>query len=406
MTPRLQSTSPQALVAPRLGFFYFAAFAVVGVNLPFWPVWLESRGLGPTEIGLVLSAGVWIKVVSNPAIAMLADRWGERKRPMIGLSLLALGATALFIWAEGFWALFAVTALATMCFSGLMPLGENLTLITVYERKLDYGRLRLWGSISFIIAATGGGWLLTGRSPALILWLVLGTLACTVLACATLPNARPPAAGRRAAPLTHLLSQPLFLLFLLSAGLIQSSHAVLYGFGTLHWRGLGYGDGLIGGLWAEGVVAEIALFAVSNAVMRRAGLGPAGLIVVAGVLGAVRWVVTGISDALEVLVLVQLLHAATFGLTHLAAMHFIARAVPPEFSATAQSLYSAVAMGVIFGLAMPLSGALYAAFGGGAFHVMAAMCALGSVAGVLLARRWNGAVLPQVGRIGIGGHRR
>lgn len=393
MTGARPPSSPK-LLAPRLGLFYFVAFAMVGIHLPFWPVWLQSRGLGAAEIGLVLSAGVWVKVISNPAVAVLADRLGERKRPMIALSVLALAAMSLFIWAEGFLALAAVTALATVFLSGLAPLGENLTLMSVYERKLDYGRIRLWGSISFIAAASGGGWLLAGRPADLVLWLVLGALACLVVACLALPDVRPRQAGRRSAPLRRLLRQPTFLLFLAGAGLVQSSHAVLYGFGTLHWRALGYSDATIGWLWAEGVIAEIALFAVSNAVMRRARMGPAGLLVVAGLLGCVRWIVMGSVDSLAATMAVQLLHAATFGLAHLAAMHFIARAVPPEFSATAQSLYSAVAMGVIFGLAMPLSGALYESFGGGAFYAMAVMCALGAAVSLVLARRWRGGVIP------------
>ena len=158
-----------------------------------------------------------------------------------------------------------------------------------------------------------------------------------------------------------------------------------YAFGTLHWRAVGYSDAVIGWLWAEGVIAEIILFAFGGALVRR--LGPARLIVLAGMAGIVRWSATGLSDALPVLVMVQALHAFTFGAAHLGAIYFIARTVPPALSATAQSLYSAAVMGLGLGLAILASGSLYAAFGGKAYFAMAALGALGSVLAVILARR-------------------
>ena len=375
----------------RLSLYYASVFAVVGVLLPFWPLWLAARGLGPGEIGAVLSAPLWVKVISNPLIAQAVDRRGERRRPMIIISLGALAAYALFALAQGFLQLLAVSVLAGLFFAALNPLGENLTLLTAQARGLDYGRIRLWGSLAFIAASAGAGRLLAGRPDELVLGLVVAGLAIVVLACIALPDTPTPRAARRSAPLRRLLGQGTFLLFLAAASLIQASHAVYYGFATLHWRGLGLGAATIGWLWAEGVVAEIVLFAFSGAVVRK--LGPARLIVLAGLAGVVRWSATGLGESLALLVLLQALHGFTFGAAHLGAMHFIARAVPPEFSASAQSLYSALGMGVVFGLAMLASGALYASLAGAAFHVMAAMAGLGAVLALILARRWRGGTL-------------
>ncbi len=370
----------------RLALLYTGVFAVVGVRLPFWPVWLESRGLDAAEIGIVLSAALWVKVVSNPLIAQVSDRLGERRRPMIVLSLGALGVFALFALARGFWELLAVSLLAGVFFAPIMPLTENLTLLVSYTRGLDYGRIRLWGSLSFIAAAALCGRLLLGRSPDIVLWLMLGGLGFTALVCFALPDIHPPRAEPRAAPVRRLLAQPMFLVFLLSAGLIQASHIVYYGFATLHWRGQGIADDVIGWLWAEAVVAEVLLFAASGAVVRR--VGPVGLLVLGGLAGVVRWSLTGLSAGLAALVVLQALHALTFAAAHLGAMHFLARTVPPELSATAQSLYSAGPMGVALGLTMLLSGALYAALGAAAFHVMAAMALAGAVLALLLGRIW------------------
>ncbi|MEE1557028.1 MAG: MFS transporter, partial [Alphaproteobacteria bacterium] len=97
-----------ALRAWRLSFYFGAVFAVVGVMAPFWPVFLKARGLTATEIGLLLSAGLWLRVLANPLIAQLADRRGERRRPLLILTLVAMLAFSCFLYAKGFWGLLAV----------------------------------------------------------------------------------------------------------------------------------------------------------------------------------------------------------------------------------------------------------------------------------------------------------
>jgi MFS transporter, PPP family, 3-phenylpropionic acid transporter len=194
----------------------------------------------------------------------------------------------------------------------------------------------------------------------------------------------------RASPL-WLLRRRAYVLVLLAGSLVQSSHAVLYGFSTLHWTAHGIDSFTIALLWATGVIAEIVLFAFGGRMVARMGSG--WLFALAGGAGVLRWIVSGLTVSPLLLAPVQALHALTFGAAHLGAMQFMSRAVPPQLSATAQSLYSAIAVGGTYGLAMWLSGGLYAALGGGAFHVMAAMSAAGTVVGVLLARRWKGELL-------------
>ena len=146
---------------------------------------------------------------------------------------------------------------------------------------------------------------------------------------------------------------------------------------------------MIGWLWAEGVIAEVVLFAVGATLVRR--LGPVTLIALGGIGGVVRWTVTALSTDLSVLVWVQALHALTFGATHLGAIHFIARSVPTALSATAQSLYSATVAGLVAGVAMGVSGKMYAAFGGHAYLLMAAFAALGAAVALVVLRPRDGA---------------
>ena len=368
--------------AVRLAFFFAAFFAVVGIQLPFWPVWLAANGLGSTEIGLLLALSIAAKVVANPLFAHLADRRGERRRPMVILAVAALASFALFGWVEGFWAILLVSVIFFSVWPSIMPLGESLTMITVHREGLDYGRIRLWGSLSFIALAVLAGRVLVDQPPAVIYWMVLAAVAVAVVACALVPGARPERTATPRAPILLILRNPRFVLFLFAAALIQGSHAVYYAFGTLHWQAAGYSDDLIGALWALGVIAEIVLFAFGNHVVRR--LGPERLLVLGGVAAAIRWAITGATDVLPVLVCVQALHAFTFGASHLGAIHFVARTVAPSMSATAQSLYSAAVMGLGLGLMLLISGELYGRFGGGAYHGMAAAGLLGALLALTL----------------------
>lgn len=372
----------------RLSLFYWCLFLIVGVYLPFWPVWLESRGMTAAQIGILLAVGTWVKVFANPLVGHVVDRRGDRRRPMIVLAGAGLAFVALFSVANGFWALLIISGLFGFALSSLFPLSDNLTVRIASERGLQYGRIRLWGSLSFIAAAMLGGRILEGRPEGWVLAMVLAAVAVTCLSTFLLPDARWPTEGVRKARSLRLLVNPVFVLFLASASLIQSSHAVYYGFATLYWRSVGHSDTVIGWLWAEGVIAEVILFTFGSAILAR--LGPVRLMAIAGLAGLLRWGVTGVTADLVPLLLVQAIHAFTFGATHLAAVHFIARAAPSNLSASAQSLYAALGTGVGFGVTMPLAGLLYDQFGGGAFLFMAGMTAVGAGCAVLLARRWDG----------------
>ena len=375
----------------RLSFYFGAVFAVVGIMAPFWPVFLKARGLTATEIGLLLSAGLWLRVLANPLIAQMADRRGERRRPLLILTFVAMLAFSCFLYAEGFWGLLAVNLIASVAFSSIMPLGETVVLGAVYRLGLDYGRLRIWGSITFIVTSFAGGPMLAVFGSWSVLWAILGLLLIVLLACALLPTEiekQTPAPERTSGTMLQLLRQPVFLLFLLAGGLSSASHAVLYGFATLHWRSVGFSDTLIGALWAEGVVAEIILFWLGNRLLSR--FGAANLLALGAAAGIVRWSAMGLSDSLGLALLTQGLHAFTFGAAHLGAMHFIARAAPEEMSATAQSLHGAVGAGIAVGIVMAGAGWLYQTFANGAFFFMAGIAFASLLAALLLARVWDG----------------
>jgi PPP family 3-phenylpropionic acid transporter len=221
-----------------------------------------------------------------------------------------------------------------------------------------------------------------------ILGLMAVAAAAVLVACTRLPEyrmGRQPAAPPR---LERLLRRPALLAFVLAAGLIQVSHAVYYGFATLYWQALGFSEGAIGWLWAEGVLAETLLFAAAGALLRR--IAPLRLLTLAGALTALRWALSALATDLASLILAQALHAASFGATHLAAMHYLRDEVPAELQASAQGLYAALGSALLFGLVTPLAGWLFATIGGQAFWPMAALALAGSTIGLLLVARDRG----------------
>jgi len=282
-----------------------------------------------------------------------------------------------------------------VAFFSIIPLGETVVLATVYRLGLDYGRLRIWGSATFIATSFAGGPMLAAFGSWSVLWAALGLMVVVLGSCVLLPEVEKialptttTAAAKNSGTVFRLLRQPVFMLFLVAGGLGNASHAVLYGFATLHWRAVGYSDVLIGLLWAEGVVAEIVLFWLGSRLVRR--FGAANLLALGAAAGVIRWTAMGLSDALWLALLTQALHAFTFGAAHLGAMHFIARAAPEEMSATAQSLHGAVGAGIAVGLVMAMAGVLYENFANGAYLFMAGIAAASFLATLALAKTWNG----------------
>lgn len=373
------------MIPARLAAYYGASFLTIGVLLPFWPIWLENRGLDAQAIGLILGAGTTAKVIANPLIANYADRTGERKRLIAWLTTMALAVFLLFPVVSGWTLILAVNVMFFGLWSTCMPLTESLTMQAGRRLGFDYGRVRLWGSLTFIVAATGIGTLLTDRNPDLVHSVVVGCLVLTLVAAWALPDLRSEGTSSDRFTLLPVLKDWRFVAFLVGIGFIQASHAVYYGFGTLNWRRAGISEDIIGWLWAVGVFAEIILFLFSGAVVRK--IGPARLIAIAGFAGLLRWFLTASTISLAPLFLLQTLHALTFGAAHLGAMHFVASRVPPGLSATAQSVYSALVMGLVMGIALFASGHIFNTVGGKAYIAMAIMSASGGAIVYFLRRR-------------------
>ena len=277
----------------RFASFYGGSFLALGVMIPFWPVWLESRGLTAVEIGQLLAVASWCKVLTTPLIGQLSDRSGRGKTALVLLSTASLLCFLAFLPAEGYWNLLALQFLAGIAFQALIPLGESRTMQAVLREGLDYGRIRLSGSLTFMLGTLLCGLLLREFGPQWILYLIIGALLATLLASIQLPEgAAGRTSGRFFSGFRELLRLPGFVLFMAIGALLQGSHALYYGFSSLHWQAAGLSATTIGLLWALGVLAEVLLFAVAGKALGQ--MGTARLLTIAGLAGLLRWGILGV----------------------------------------------------------------------------------------------------------------
>lgn len=381
---------PARIFGLRLSLFYTFLFLGAGVQLPFLPLWLQYKGLDADEIAAVVAAMIAVRIVAAPCGAFLADRHGNRRDVVIWSAGLCVAGYAVLPFMDGFWPILLAGIAAQACYSPIVPLAESVAVEGSLHHKLDYGRMRLWGSLSFIFASLLAGALLDVLPVASVVYMILAGQGLLAFACIMLPR-EPPGAPHRAdggrlrlSDALKLFALPGFIVFIAAASLGQSSHGFLYTFGSVHWNALGYSKPVIGLLWGLSIATEVLLFFFSSRAVKR--FGPVNLIVIGTVGAVVRWLVMAGDPLLAVLMMCQALHGLSFSATHLGTMHYIQRNVPAGLRNTAQGLFSATSGGLAMGTVMLASGPLYREFGGQAYLFMVALAGAGLALALLLRR--------------------
>jgi MFS transporter, PPP family, 3-phenylpropionic acid transporter len=357
----------------RLAFLYASLFVVIGIQFPYSPLWLQTRGLDSEAIGVVLALPIIARVIAVPLISRAIDRYGDLRAGLIVTSLAGAVGYLFVGFAHGFVAILLTVLLASFASAPSTSLSDAYALKGLTARQRPYGPARLWGSLAFIVANLAVGALLTRMAADNLIWLIVGAFLIFSAAAVMLPRSDPATqVGTDHEPQGHLWTSPRFLAIAATASLIQASHALYYGFSVVDWTAKGIGSTTIGVLWALGVVAEIALFALSG----RLALNPTVLLA-AGAVGAVmRWIVMAFNPPVALLPAVQCLHGLSFGATHLGAIQFVARVGGGKRAAAAQGDFATM-LAIANMAATSASGLLYSALGDYGYGVMAAMAALG-----------------------------
>lgn len=365
-------------------FTYFTYFSVLALVVPFLSVFLDGRGFDSREIGELLAVFTATKIIGPTMWANAADKSGNLKGIIQVGAFLALLSFSLLFYVQSYWPIAFVLAVFSLFWTGIQPQLEVMTLASIRRSAHIYARIRLWGSIGFIITVTLAGELLVSyHSEVFVImgWVIL--FALFVSSCLLQQksnkavNSAQPSSG-----IWERLKQPNFILFFIAGLLLQLSFGAYYSFFALYLRDLGYPSISIGLYISLGAVAEIGIFVIAGKLYQL--FGPRILLSFSLLITALRWYLTGhFADTAIILFLTQLIHAASFGLYHTASIQYLQHHFIAKQQNRAQAIYIAGVYGLGGALGAYLAG-VYWDNGQGArlTFELAALCSL--FAGILV----------------------
>jgi PPP family 3-phenylpropionic acid transporter len=358
-----------------LSLFYGTTFGLGGTYLPFFPVWLKAIGIDPSWIGMIAAAPAVTRFTVLPFVTGFAERHRAVRGAMIATAFATACGFIVIGTQHAPLAVFLLFALTASVWTPMVPLTDAYALRGVARYGLDYGPLRLWGSVAFILGALVCGLLVDIIAARHLIWVIGGMAALgAVIGLGLQPLDQPKTAPSELHGSRALLRDAGFCAIILASALIQGSHAAYYAFSSISWQAAGLSGLTIAGLWALGVIAEIVVFALSP----RFTLAPSILVVVGALSAVARWTLTAQQPPIAILALIQLTHGLTFGLTQVGIMSLLVYRVPGHVMARGQG-YLAACSGIVSASASILSGAVYARYGQGVYYVMAAMAFAGAV---------------------------
>jgi len=360
----------------RLSAYFAAYFLYVGAFVPYFALYLADRGLGAAEIALVLAMPAAARILAPSWWGMLADRSTAGRAIVVGSGISLLVGYSAISAVDGAAQLAAVMLVMSLLSAGALPIVESMTLSALEGRAERYGPVRLWGSVGFIVGVLGTGVWLDAHGPQSLLGVVVTMVAVALLVSVGLPASHAAAAAPRGqASLAGVLRRPDVRAFLAACACMAAAHGALYGFFSLHAEAAGFRKSVIGALWTLGVVAEIAIFMAWPRLAARFTLRT--LLVASFACAAVRFAAIGWGvQVLALLVLAQLLHAATFGVFHAAAVSSVHRLFPAGLQASGQSLYSSLSYGLGGGAGTLAAGWAWETYGPAACFSLASAFAL------------------------------
>ena len=369
-------------VLHRFILLYVLMYAAFGAASPFWPLFFESRGLTPEQLGFLLALGQLARLIAGPLAGRVADILGALRASLATCASFAALLTVGLLTVEGFWPLAVIHMAHAAMLAPIAALADAIAVNAARapQKGFEYGWVRGSASAAFIAGTLAAGQIVGANDLSAIAWMQAALLAGVVLSAPLVPPLDTSSAqGERELSSTfggiqELCKIALFRRVVLVAALVYGSHAMHDAFAPIRWNAAGISTTATSLLWSEAVAAEVLVFFwIGPALLNR--IGPSGAAALAAAAGIVRWVVMSQSTALAALALVQPLHGLTFALLHLACMRIIALIVPIHLAATAQALY-AVGSGAAIALMTVVSGQLYGQLGAHAFLAMALLCAL------------------------------
>jgi PPP family 3-phenylpropionic acid transporter len=373
----------------RIGLFFAAYFAGTGVLAPYFPLYLEHRGLTAAQIGVVMAVAQGMRIFGPTAWGWLADHTTERVRILRFTSAAAAICFVPVLFPGGFGTVLLTMFAVHFFLTGQIPIAEAMAAARLRgdpQAAARYGRLRAWGSISFVVVVLATGVALDWAGVGLQPWLVLSFLAGTAAAAQLVRDAPHSPHGSAAVSVRALAAEPRVRWFFVSVLLMIFAHGALYTYFSLHLAALGYSKSAIGVFWVLGVIVEIGFFFVQGRVFAR--FDPFHLLAASFALAALRFaLIAEFAHLIALLVIAQVLHAATFAVHHSASILTIQRWFHGSATARGQALYVSIGYGFGGTAGSLLAAWLWSEFGADAAFLSSSVAAL---AGWLAVRRAHG----------------
>jgi PPP family 3-phenylpropionic acid transporter len=348
----------------RLGSLYGLYFAVVALSIGWFGPYFQSLGFSASEIGIAIGVLTGSKIIAPYLWGTLGDYLPNRLRVVqIGIIGSTLAAGLLLLDVD-FFGLCLVLALFGVFWNAIIAQFDTLTLEYLGNDHHLYSSIRVWGSIGFIAMMLASGWLFSDVEYGILPWLIIAGLLVSAAISMTLPgHGRVHPSENSDEGIRSRLSNASVLIFFVVASLNQLTHGPLNVFFTLYVQDHGYTAFQAGQLWALGVLAEVILFFVLPRFIRTLDLRV--LLTVSLALGSMRWILIGAyPDVVWLVIMLQLLHAFTFGAIHSVSIEFIRRWFPGKLSGRGMALYSGCVFGIGGSLGATLSGIAWESFGG------------------------------------------
>ena len=359
----------------QLAGFYFFYFAFVGLFAPYWGLYLKSIEFNALQIGVMMSVQPIMRMVSPALWGWLADWLGNRKRVV---QIAAFGSVICYLgvfFSRDYYELLLVLGLMSFFWSASMPLVEATTMTYLGKHAAKYGRLRSWGSIGFIVAVLGLGLALDYIAIHWILWVGLFIQLGILYFSRQIPATVVIAHHTDSQPILRIALQPQVLALFGSCFLMAVAHGPYYTFFSIYLVEHGYAKSAVGLLWTLGVVCEIGVFFMMPWLMRKYTLPQ--ILMASLLLAVIRFLLIGWQvDTLLLLLTAQLLHAATFGSFHAAAVAMVHHFFRGRHQSRGQALFGSVTYGAGGMLGGLISGPLWLHWGASVMYTFSAVVAL------------------------------
>ncbi|WP_106494694.1 MFS transporter [Lentibacillus sp. Marseille-P4043] len=365
--PKEESLTP-------LKMLLFCFHATNTIILSFLPLYLRYKGLDGTEIGWVLAVGPLAAIFSQPFWGYLSDKYKTVKWMLVICIIGLLISSILFFQMNGLVALILMGAVFYFFTSPIGALGDSLAQRRADDLNVNFGGIRMWGSIGFAISSLIVGKVLSSIGVQYMIWPYLFFGTCALIVALRLTDVKVESDPIRLKDISKIIRNKPFFLFLFMIMFLSISHRANDSYIGLYIAQLGGSEGMVGLAWFVGVASEAAVFALAFFWFRK--FHTLIFIIIAGVLYSIRWFLYAVIDDPIYIIPLQVLHGLTFGIFYLSAFQFISRLIPKLLQSTGHLVFYAVFFGISGIVGSLTGGALIDSYGGGTLYFVMGCCAL------------------------------